>query len=111
MLRWANSGTVAEEVDGLEWVSAVTLYQDLPRQRWLSYTTLVRGLTGAPVPLRDYGFEVRYRTRVLRDWLFLDLATGVTWPRYLETERREPNVGFGAQLEMYFGPVPVRELR
>lgn len=111
MVRWANAGTVAEDTEGMDWYSSVTLYQNLPQQRGLGYTALVRGETAAPVALQDYGVEITFRTRLLRDWLFLELSSSLTWPRYLESEERTANFGAGVGVEMYFGPVPVRDLR
>jgi hypothetical protein len=111
MVRWANTGTVSQDATGLDWYSAVSLYQDLARQRGLAYTVYSRGRTAAPVPLEEYGVETSYRARFLRDWLFVELTTGVGWPRELETETRRANFGLGVQFDMYFGPVPAKDLR
>lgn len=111
MLRFANTGTLAEDVDGLEWSSSLTLYQDLPGRRALAWTALVKGETAAEVPLQDYGVEIRYRRSVLRRWLFVEASGSVTWPRELRIEERESNLGAGLSLEMYFGPVPDWQLR
>jgi len=108
MLRWANFGNVAqgEEVQGLEWESSLFLFQALSNRRAMTYRLLVVGETQAEEQLNNYGFEVRYRQRVLREWLFLEFIGGVTWPKYFITEEREANIGIGAGFEMYFGPVP-----
>ena len=107
MLRWANYGNVAEkEVDGLEWESSLFLFQALSNRRAMTYRALVLGETKAEETLNNYGFEVRYRQRVLREWLFVEFVGGVTWPKYFADEDREANVGIGAGFEMYFGPVP-----
>jgi hypothetical protein len=44
-----------------------------------------------------------YRRSVLRDWLFLELRSGISWPRETLLETREPNLSFGAAVEMMFG--------
>lgn len=107
MLRWANYGNVAEkEVEGLEWESSLFLFQALSDKRAVTYRALINGETKAEETLNNYGFEIRYRQRVLREWLFVELITGLTWPKYLATEEREANIGIGAGFEMYFGPVP-----
>jgi hypothetical protein len=107
MLRWANYGNVAEEeVDGLEWESSMFLFHALSNRRAITYRALILGETKAEETLNNYGFEVRYRQRVLREWLFFELITGVTWPKYFADEAREANIGVGAGFEMYFGPVP-----
>lgn len=111
LLRWDNTGTLTEDVSRLEWTSALTLFQSLGDRRGLSYTTFVSGVANTDVPIRDYGAELRYRKRVLREWLFLEARASVTWPRETLAEEREINPGVGIGFEMYFGPVPALELR
>jgi hypothetical protein len=111
MVRWANSGTVVDDIAGMEWISALSLYQDLPHKRWLSYTALIRGQTAAAVRMQDFGVEVRYRRPVLREWLFLELSGSGTFPRYDEFERRSFNPGVGLRFEMFFGPAPREYVR
>jgi hypothetical protein len=113
MLRWSNSGNVSQdrEVEGVEWVSRLSLFQQLTNRRALTYGILVHGETQADVALRNYGFEFRYRQRVLRKWLFLELLSSVTWPKDFLWEQRDPNFGAGVGLEMYFGPTPDAQLR
>jgi hypothetical protein len=111
LLRWDNSGTVARDTEAMEWFSAVSLFQSLSHRRGLGYSVLAAGETGAEVGLQNYGFETRYRQRVLRDWLFMQLTASVTWPRYMRIEKRETNPGAGIGFEMYFGPVPDGSMR
>jgi hypothetical protein len=111
LLRWGNTGTLAEDVSRLEWTSALTLFQSLGDRRGLSYTTFVSGVANTDVPVRDYGAELRYRKRFLREWLFLEARASVTWPRETLQEERDINPGVGLGFEMYFGPVPSLELR
>ncbi|MBL8225702.1 MAG: hypothetical protein JNM50_10245 [Chromatiales bacterium] len=111
LVRTAIAGTVAEDTDGIEWQSYATLYQDLKGRDTLAWSVVAAGETNAPVELQNYGFQVRYRRRILREWLFLELLQSVTWPRELVTEDRELNLGFGVGIEMYFGPVPQNQLR
>ncbi|MDJ0927076.1 MAG: hypothetical protein QNJ73_05435 [Gammaproteobacteria bacterium] len=111
LLRWANSGTVAEDRDGLAWYSSLSLFQGLSNRRALTYRSFINGETGAEESLNNYGFNLTYRQRILRKWLFVELVGSVSWPKYLEAEPRETNLGAGIGFEMYFGPVPDRELR
>jgi hypothetical protein len=111
LIRWNNTGTFAEDVEGLEWGSSLTAFQSLADRRAMSYTLLVRGETEAEVPVQNYGVELRFRQQVLRRWLFMELSSSLTWPRELLTERREPNPGVGLGFEMYFGPVPDERMR
>ena len=56
----------------------------------------------------DPGFELRFRKRVLREWFYIELSAGVTWPRELLIEQRESNIGAGLEFEMQFGDWPGR---
>ena len=113
MLRWSNSGNVSQdpEVDGVRWLSYLSLFRALSNRRALSYHLLAGGETNAEVELQNYGFEIRYRQRVLREWLFVEFLSSLTWPRELLSEERESNLGVGIGFEMYFGPVPEGQMR
>jgi hypothetical protein len=111
LVRTAIAGTVSEDTEGAEWQSYATLYQDLSGKDTLGYSIVGAGETDADVEVQNYGFQVRYRRQVLREWLFLEVLQSVTWPRELATERREANYGVGIGFEMYFGPVPPDQVR
>jgi hypothetical protein len=103
MLRNSVRGTISDSTEGLGWYAGVTLYQDLFHGRAMAYKTWIRGATDAPVSLEDYGFKVRYRQRFLRDWLFAEASTGMTWVREGRLDDREGSWGFGIGLEMLYG--------
>ena len=113
MLRWSGSGNVSQddEIDGVAWNSWLSLFQALADRKAMSYHAFVIGETKDEIQKQNFGFEVRYRRRILRKWLFLDLVSSVSWPRYLLEEERDINFGIGAGFEMYFGPVPDALLR
>jgi len=112
MLRWGNSANISEDddVEGVELSSALTLYQALSNRRGLTYRLLVRGETNADVHIQDYGFEWRYRQRILRKWLFVEFVNSATWPREFRSENRDMNLGVGIGLEMYFGNIPEQRM-
>lgn len=110
LLRWSNAATLAEDTEGFDWGTSVTAFQSLSRRRAISFTTLLLGESRADVRIQDFGFETRYRQRVLREWLFMELSASVTWPREVLEEEREINPGVGIGFEMYFGPVPQGEM-
>ena len=104
MTRWGHFLKVSETVDGLSWVSNLTTYQSLSNRRAVSYRLYVKGETGAPVSIKDYGFEFRFRRRIFsKEWFFLELTAGVSWPRALPEESRTANLGAGVEFEMHFG--------
>ncbi len=103
LLRWANHLAVEDDVEGLGWRSDLIAYQGLSNNRAFSYSIFALGEAGADVQLQDYGLELRYRQRVAREWLFIQLSTGVSWPRELLEEERRSNFGIGVMFEMRFG--------
>jgi hypothetical protein len=113
MLRWSTSGNISQdpEIEGVRWLTYLSLYRALSNRRALSYHLLAGGETNADVRLQNYGFELRYRQRILREWLFIEFLSGLTWPREFLAEQRESNFGVGVGVEMYFGPVPEDRMR
>jgi hypothetical protein len=103
LVRWTNSGSFTQETEGLRWFSNLTLYQNLRNSRALAYQAGVTGETDHEVGVIDYGLRVIYRRRIHRDWLFLELRSGVSWPRESLEELREATWGAGVALEMQFG--------
>lgn len=111
MLRWNNTGTVARDTEGLEWGSSLSLFHNLSERRGMVHSLLYEGETRAEVRMQNYGVETRYRQRIARRWLFLELSASATWPRESLAERRRFNPGVGFGFELYFGPVPERDMR
>jgi hypothetical protein len=103
LARWTGSATWADGTEGVRWFSSVTLYQAIGARRALAYQVGASGETLADVALRDYGLRLIYRQRFLRDWLFLELRTSVSWPRETLPETRGRDLGIGAAVEMWFG--------
>ncbi len=103
LARWTGSGTFAQTTEGVRWFSSVTLYQNLKRRRAIGYQLGISGETNHEVPIADYGLRVIYRRSVLREWLFLELRSSITWPRATLLERRESNLGAGLAFEVTFG--------
>jgi len=103
LLRWANNLAVEDDVEGLGWRSDLIAYQGLSNNRAFSYSIFAFGEGGADVQLQNYGLELRYRQRLAREWLFIQLSTGLSWPRELLEEERQSNFGVGVMFEMQFG--------
>ena len=92
-----------DEVDGLGWTNNFIAYQSLSSRDALSYSVFVSGETRNAVETQDVGFELRYRKRIGREWLFMELSTGISWPREFLEEVRESNFAVGIDFEMQFG--------
>lgn len=104
LARWDNVGTVSEERLGLDWRSAALLYVQTGDNRGVAFQAFIRGETRHPVPIREYGLRIIHRLPMLGERLFLELITGYTWPQIDPAAEREGSFGFGAGLEMPFGP-------
>ncbi len=104
LARWDNVGTVSQERLGLDWRSAALLYMQTGDNRGVAIQAFIRGETRHPVPVREYGLRVIHRLPLLGERLFLELITGYTWPQIDPAEEREGSFGFGAGLELPFGP-------
>lgn len=98
-----------EEIEGVRWRSDFLAYQSISDRNALAYRLFAIGETGSEVELQDYGLELRFRRRIMREWLFLELATSLSWPREFLTERRESNLGVAVEIEMQFGDWPGRD--
>ncbi|MBS1200625.1 MAG: hypothetical protein H6R27_1303 [Proteobacteria bacterium] len=104
LARWTVSGTFSQETEGVRCFSSVTLFQNLRNGRALSYQVGINAESEREVPIVDYGLRVIYRRTIFdREWLFLELRSGVTWPRESLEEQREPVLGGGVAVEMMFG--------
>jgi dienelactone hydrolase len=100
-----------DEVEGLGWTQRFTAFQRLSDRVAMSYSLFGTGETEAEVPVQDYGLEIRWRRRISREWLFIELLTFASWPREDLTEIRERNLGVGIEFEMQFGDWPGRPQR
>jgi len=104
LARWTGSATFTQETEGVRWFSHVTLYQNLHDGRAISYQAAITAESDRDVSITDYGLRVIYRRTIFdREWLFLELRTGVAWPRESLLERRESVWGAGVAVEMMFG--------
>ena len=103
LLRWTNSGTYSQNSYGLRWFSVLTLFHSMTYSRAFAYEAAANGRTDLPVPLEDYGVAVIYRQRVWREYLVLELRTGVDWPRQFLEERRRANLNAALAFELRYG--------
>lgn len=106
MLRSWVILSAEEEIEGLGWMGKFIAYQSLTDKAAFSYSVFATGETENAVRLQDYGLELRYRKRMLREYFFMELSTSLTWPRYYIEETRDSNIGVGLEFEMQFGDWP-----
>ena len=103
LLRATVSGTISQQSEGIRGYASLNALREFPRRRAAIVEIFASGERDAEVPLRDYGIKLAYRKSITRDWLVLELRTGVTWPREELSQRREPSWALGVGLEVFFG--------
>jgi len=103
LLRWSNAGTFSQVSEGVRWYSELILFHSMGERSAFAYQTFINGSSDAEVPLSSYGATVTYRQRVWREWLIIELQTGVDWPRYELTEERKANWLAGLAFELRYG--------
>jgi hypothetical protein len=81
LLRWANSGTLAQESRGLEWGSELSALRELSPLSAISLAGGVFGSTRPVAVIDSYKIYSRYRRNILRSWLFFELEPEISWPR------------------------------
>lgn len=108
LFRSWSVAVIEDQYEGVSWTSKLIAYQNLSRKSAFSYAVYATGETQYEVPIRDYGIELRYRRQVLREWLFVEFLTFLSWPRDFLIEERESSVGLGIEFEMQFGAWPGR---
>ncbi|HEY6839355.1 MAG TPA: hypothetical protein VI389_11470 [Geobacteraceae bacterium] len=81
LLRWASTGTVSYELEGLEWGSEISLMRELSPKSAITVTTGVYGNTTHDDVITNYRLATRYRRNFLRKWLFYEIEPEVSWPR------------------------------
>ena len=103
LLRWDNTLTVAEDIEGVKWFTGGTLYHRLHDNHAISMQLFINGETKEEIHIQDYGLRVIWRRPIGREWLFIEAGPSVTWPREKLTEEREMSLGFSVLIEMQFG--------
>lgn len=101
LARWTGNVHFDDETEGGDWDTGVTLYHGFSPDRAVSWFVGVNGESGREVPIQDYGTRFVYRQRMLREWFFGEVITGVTWPRDNLQEQRELayHIGFGFEIQ------------
>lgn len=103
VLRMEGIATISEESQGTQWYFGNTWYHRFEGTNGISLRAFITGETDHEVPLREYGFDLVWRRPFTRDWLYISLGPSVTWPKEVETEKREMSLGFGVWFEVEFG--------
>ncbi len=99
-----------EEEDGLPHSLSFNLYQAISKERAVMYEIINYFDTEPKHYLTDAQFRIRYRQRFYRDWLTLEVAPFISFPKEYDKElktyvdhERKVNPGIIIQLEAEFG--------
>jgi hypothetical protein len=84
LLRWANSGTLSQEFDGLEWGSELSLTKVLNLKSAVTVMGGIYSNTSQDDWVHSYKISTRYRRNFLTDWLYCELEPEVSWTRSTE---------------------------
>lgn len=80
LLRWATTGTVSSEINGMEWGTELSLIRELSPRSGITFTGGVYGNTSIHDAVQNYRVLARYRRNFLRSWLFYELEPEMSWP-------------------------------
>ncbi len=105
LIRTSTSATFGEATEGVKWWASVNLYKQLALGRAIGGRLWINGETEAPVALTEYGAWVFFRRRLHREWLYGDIATGLTWPKEDPLDRRPTSWGIALGVQIQFGDV------
>jgi hypothetical protein len=103
LLRWALSGTISQESEGVRGYTALTLLRGLPNRQAIATELFTESEFDADVPVGDYGLKLAYRRSIVRDWLVLETRVSLTFPKDDPLQTRVATWGVGIGMEMFFG--------
>lgn len=81
LLRWANSGTLSEERQGLEWGTGLSLQWAFSTRNVITPGGSISGRTRPSAVIEGYRVSLAFRRNVHKDWLFFELEPEITWSR------------------------------
>lgn len=103
--RSSADGEWASDEDGYFYSAGVSLFQSFSARRVMIYGLGASFQTRPHNRLEEIALSVRYRQRILRDWLFYEIIPQVSFPR--EERDFEATPGILLRLEMLFGHYPI----
>ena len=103
LMRWELLGTISESTQGTQWFTGHTWYHKLGDQSGVSLLSFARGETDHEVALHEYGFELTWRRKLAREWLFINIGPTLTWPKLESHKQREASWGFAVLMDFEFG--------
>jgi hypothetical protein len=81
LLRLTLRGLSSEKSDGYEWSIPLEILNGLPGQRAYSYGGSISGVTKSDSGITNSAVFIRYRQRLWRDWIYVDVSPQLEWPK------------------------------
>lgn len=100
LFRATSSANLLEGVAGVPFAQQFRLYQVLGSQQAISYESGVYFTTTPSCKMTDAQLVVKYRQRLFRDWLVLEISPRLNFP---EEHRRQANPGILVNVEVAIG--------
>jgi hypothetical protein len=97
--RFQVTGDWYQDRDGFFYGFGPVVFQSLSERRVLRYEALSSWVTEPEDRLEEVQLRVRYRQRIWRDWVYIELAPEVTFPR---GEDFDATPGFLLRFDAYF---------
>lgn len=88
LVRWTNELEYGEETDGVEWATRLNYQLRLSSKDALSYFGAVVGDTDRDYLTESYVLGLRYRRKLFRPWIFVEIEPAHAWRRESEEESR-----------------------
>ncbi len=98
--RSSSSATWSEASDGVEFDQKLSLFQSVTYSKAVGISINALGHTHPSTVIDEYGLIWRYRQRMHRDWLFVEAAPGLIFPR---DENYEATPTATLSIEAFFG--------
>ncbi len=100
LVRATGRGLFAEESNGYEWLGMLQWLQSFSHKRALAIGSYVAGETRPQNLVTEYDAFIKYRQRIIKKWLFVELKPEVKWAR--ENDFKSAGI-FTLTLEAQFG--------
>ncbi|MDH3998455.1 MAG: hypothetical protein OET90_06410 [Desulfuromonadales bacterium] len=81
LIRTSARGVMSEESDGLEWAARLQWLKSFSHKRAVSVAAYTVGETEPKSEVTEYGTFVKYRQRIYKEWLFVEVKPEVNWQR------------------------------
>lgn len=102
VLQWYNRLEWEEEESGLSWDTGLALNRRIGEHSALGYYVALSGKTDPDHYSDGYGFGMRYRQNIYKDWLFAEVQPNYFWRRDEFEDSREGAAAIMFRLEAVF---------